>query len=274
MPTPDQPSIIYALRGMITMDLIVTGGTHDVHSGTYGGAIHNPIQALTEILAQLHTPDGRVAVPGFYDDVLPLSDDERGELSRNKWSEAEWKAETGVPALWGEPDFEIHERTGARPTLEINGIAGGYFETGFKGVVPAKAWAKISCRIVANQDPQRIGQLVQDYILKLTPPTVRSEILNFHGNHPSFVDIHDPAMQAAIDAYEKGWGKTPIFMREGGSIPVVSNFQNELGVPVILMGFTLNNDGAHGPNERFNIEMFRKGIHTTLHFYEEISKTR
>lgn len=274
MPTDDQPSIIYALRGMVVMELEIYGPTHDVHSGTYGGSLHNPNQALAEIISQLHTPDGRVAVPGFYDDVLPISESERSELNRTAWDEMIWRHVTGAPQPWGEPGFAIHERTGARPTLEINGMAGGYFETGFKGVVPSKAWAKLSCRIVANQDPERIGQLVRDYILAITPPTVRSEVHLMRGSFPAFVDIQTPAMQAAIAAYEQGWGKRPIFMREGGTISIVADFQNVLGLPVILMGFTLNNDGAHGPDERFSIEMFRKGIHTSLYFYEEISKIR
>jgi acetylornithine deacetylase/succinyl-diaminopimelate desuccinylase-like protein len=204
--------------------------------------------------------------------VLPLSDNERAELNRTAWTEDSWRQVTGAPQSWGEAEFAIHERTGARPTLEINGMAGGYFETGLKAVLPAKAWAKISCRLVANQDPDIIGQLVKDYILDITPPTVRSEARVLRGSGAAFVDIQTPSMQAAIAAYEKGWGNRPIFMREGGSIPVVADFQKELDLPVILMGFTLNNDGAHGPNEHFSIEMFRKGIHTTLYFYEEVAR--
>jgi acetylornithine deacetylase/succinyl-diaminopimelate desuccinylase-like protein len=272
MPSTDQPSIIYALRGMVSMHVVVTGPAQDLHSGSYGGAVHNPNLALAQILAQLHTPDGRVAVPGFYDDVLPLPDDERAELRKNSWDESGWRQVTGVPQSWGEPGFTIDERISARPTLEINGMAGGYFDTGFKGVVPSRAWANISCRLVANQDPQRIASLIHDYILKIAPPSVRAEVETIEGNHPAIVDIHTPIMQAAMTAYERGWGKKPLFMREGGSIPVVSDFQNELNLPVILMGFTLNNDGAHGPNERFSLEMFKRGIHTLLYFYEEISK--
>lgn len=272
MPTEDQPSIVYALRGMVGIELDIYGPANDLHSGSYGGAVHNPLQALAEIIAQLHTPDGRVAVPGFYDDVLPLSEAEREELSKTAWTEDGWRHVTGAPQSWGESEFAIHERTGARPTLEINGMAGGFFETGLKAVLPAKAWAKISCRLVANQDPETIGELVKGYILDITPPTVRSEVRVLRGSGAAFVDIQTPAMQAAIVAYEKGWGNRPIFMREGGSIPVVSDFQEELNLPVILMGFTLNNDGAHGPNEHFSVDMFRKGIHTTLHFYEEIAR--
>jgi acetylornithine deacetylase/succinyl-diaminopimelate desuccinylase-like protein len=273
MPTEDQPSIVYALRGIIALELDVFGPANDLHSGTFGGAVHNPLQALAEMIAQLHTPDGRVAVPGFYDDVLPLSDTERAELKTSAWTEEGWREATGTPQSWGEAEYAIHERTGARPTLEINGMAGGFFETGFKAVLPARAWAKISCRLVANQNPERIGELVKDYIQHITPPTVRSVVRLLRGkNGAAFVDIQTPAMQAAIAAYERGWGKRPIFMREGGSIPVVVDFQNELDLPVILMGFSLNNDGAHGPNEHFSVDMFRKGIQTAVYFYEEIAK--
>jgi len=272
MPAPDQPSIEYALRGLVTMELEVTGPSVDLHSGSYGGSIHNPAQAIAEIIAQLHTPDGRVAVPGFYDDVLPLSDEERAELKKTGPIEADWLKATGVPQAWGEPGYAIHERTGARPTLEINGIAGGYFEPGFKTVLPAKAWAKISCRLVAHQDPNKIGELVKAYIQQITPPTVRSELRVNRGAPAAFVDIRTKEMQAAIKAYEQGWGKKPVFMREGGSIPVVVDFQEKLNLPVILMGLGLINDGAHSPNEHFMVEMFRKGIHTSIYFCETLSK--
>jgi acetylornithine deacetylase/succinyl-diaminopimelate desuccinylase-like protein len=273
MPRPDQPAIVYSLRGLVHMELEVRGPATDLHSGAYGGAVHNPLQALAEIIAQLHNPDGSVAVPGFYDDVLPLSDEERAELNKTAWDINDWNRVTGAPMPWGESDFAIHERIGARPTLEINGITGGYFEAGFKTVLPAKASAKISCRLVSNQDPQHIGELVRDHILSITPPTVRSEIHTIRGGPAAYVDIHTPAMKAAIHAYERGWGSKPIFMREGGSIPVVADVQKELGLPVILMGFGLNDDGAHGPDEHFSVEMFRKGIETAIYFYEEIGQT-
>jgi acetylornithine deacetylase/succinyl-diaminopimelate desuccinylase-like protein len=272
MPTLDQPAIVYALRGLVTMELEVSGPAQDLHSGSYGGSVHNPAQALAEILAALHNPDGSVAVPGFYDTVLPLQEAERVELRKAALSEEAWRAATGAPQPWGEADYALHERTGARPTLEVNGLSGGFAGVGFKTVLPAKALAKISCRIVANQDPQHIYHLVWDYIAKLTPPTVRSELRLLSGGRPAFVDLNTPAMNAAIVAYEKGWGKRPVFMREGGSIPVVADFQSLLGLPVILMGFGLNDDGAHGPNEHFSIEMFRRSIDTAIYFYEETAK--
>ena len=272
MPTADQPSIVYALRGILALELEVCGPSADLHSGAYGGAVHNPLQALAEILAQLHTPDGRVTVPGFYDDVLELTEQERTELAKAGMDEARWTQMTGIPRSWGESQFAIHERTGARPTLEINGMAGGYHEEGFKAVLPARAIAKISCRLVANQNPDRISELVRAHILSLVPPSVRAEVRVKRGAPPAFVDITTPVMTAAIAAYEQGWGKRPVFMREGGSIPVVSDFQRELHLPVILMGLGLNNDGAHGPNEHYHTEMFRKGIHTAAYFYAEIAK--
>jgi acetylornithine deacetylase/succinyl-diaminopimelate desuccinylase-like protein len=272
MPTLDQPSIIYALRGLATMELEVFGPATDLHSGSYGGSVHNPAQALAEIIAQLHHPDGSVAVPGFYDDVRPLDADERIELEKTGWSESDWRVSTGAPNPWGESGYTLRERVSARPTLEINGLAGGYFGDGFKTVLPAKAWAKISCRLVADQDPERIFACIRDYVAEITPATVRSKLHSMGGAKAAFADIKHSAVQAAIAAYEQGWGKRPIFMREGGSIPIVVNFQEELKLPVILMGFGLNDDGAHGPNEHFSIEMFRRGIQTAIYFYEEIGK--
>ncbi len=272
MPAIDQPAIIYALRGLVGMELEVTGPSHDLHSGQFGGTVHNPAQALAEIVAALHRPDGSVAVPGFYDEVLPLADDERAELAKTALTEAEWRRMTGAPQPWGEPDYHLHERIGARPTLEINGLSGGFAGAGFKTVLPARALAKISCRLVANQDPQRIYERIRDYVASITPPTVRSELRLLQGSGPAWVDRHTPAMQAAIAAYEKGWGARPAFMREGGSIPIVTSFQRELRLPVVLMGFGLNDDGAHGPDEHYGLELFRRGIHTAIAFYQELAQ--
>ncbi len=274
MLSPDQPSIVYALRGLTAMEIIVQGPNIDLHSGAYGGAVHNPVQALAEIVAKLHNEDGSIAVPGFYDDVLALSTEERAELKKTNWSDEEWQHITGVTRPWGEANFNIRERIGARPTLELNGIAGGFYGDGIKTVLPARALAKVTCRLVANQKPQRIFELVRDYVAQIAPPTVRVEVRALRGmSDPAFVDIHQPAMQAAISAYEKGWGKAPIFMREGGSIPVVADFQRELGTPVILMGYGLNDDGAHGPNEHFVIDMFHKGIDTAIYFLYEVGNS-
>jgi acetylornithine deacetylase/succinyl-diaminopimelate desuccinylase-like protein len=264
----DQPSIVYALRGLTYMEIHVHGPQTDLHSGVFGGTVHNPAQALAEIITALHQPDGSVSVPGFYDDVLTLDEEERAELKKTDWALDDWAKATGLDHPWGEAQYTLRERVGARPTLEVNGMVSGFYGEGAKTVLPAKALAKISCRLVANQDPQRIYELVRDYVAQITPPTVRSEVRLLHTGDAAFVDRHTPVMQAAIQAYTQGWGKPPVFMREGGSIPIVANFQRELGLPVILMGFGLNTDGAHGPDEHFTIEMFHKGIDTVIHFFK------
>jgi acetylornithine deacetylase/succinyl-diaminopimelate desuccinylase-like protein len=271
MPSIDKPTISYSTRGLMYLEIEVTGPKQDLHSGGFGGIVHNPAQALAEIIAQLHNPDGSVNVPGFYDEVLPLADDERHELMKSAKSEDEWNAVAGVPQFWGESDYQLHERIGARPTLEINGFVSGFYGPGTKTVLPAKSLAKISCRLVPDQTPQRIYELVRDQLLRLTPPTVRSEIRPLAQAYPAVMDIHAPAMKAAIAAYEKGWGMTPLFERGGGTLPIIADFQRHLNnLPVILMGFGLDSDGAHGPNESFSIEMFQKGIDTAIHFFNEL----
>jgi acetylornithine deacetylase/succinyl-diaminopimelate desuccinylase-like protein len=272
MQSIDRPSITYALRGLLAMELEVTGPSHDLHSGQYGGTVHNPAQALAEIVAKLHNADGSVAVPGFYDDVLPLEADERAELAKAAPTEADWRKATGAPLPWGEAGYKLHERTGARPTLEINGLYGGFTGAGFKTVLPAKAMAKISCRLVANQQTTRIFELIKSYLAEITPPTVHIELRKHSAGEPANVDLKEPAMQAAVTAYEKGWGKRPIFTREGGTIGIVADFQHELGLSVIMMGYGLDDDGAHGPNEHYSIEMFQMGIDTAIYFHEEVGQ--
>jgi acetylornithine deacetylase/succinyl-diaminopimelate desuccinylase-like protein len=269
----DTPSIVQSLRGLIYMELVVTGPARDLHSGSYGGTVHNPVQALAEIIAQLHNPDGSVAVTSFYDDVLPLSDADRVPNAYAEWRDESWFEETGAPATWGEAGYSLSERVGARPSLEINGMAGGFYGEGAKTVLPSRALAKISCRLVANQNPDQTFEKVRDFIASITPPTVHAELrLLGKGGYPAYVDRNDPMMRAAITAYEQGWGKTPLFDRGGGSIPVVADFQRELGLPVILMGFGLNSDNLHGPNESFTISMFHKGIDTAIYFLEAVAE--
>jgi acetylornithine deacetylase/succinyl-diaminopimelate desuccinylase-like protein len=269
----NNPSISYSTRGLMYMEIEVFGPKQDLHSGGYGGIVHNPAQALAEIIAQLHKPDGSVAVPGFYDDVRPLEQRERAELQKSARTDDEWKADTGVSGFWGEEGYALHERIGARPTLEINGMVSGFYGAGSKTVLPAKALAKISCRLVPDQEPHKIFELVKDYLLKLTPPTVRSEVRLIAEAYPAVMDIFSPMMQAASGAYEKAWGKKPVYDRGGGTLPIIADFQRELGgLPVILMGFGLPGDGAHGPNESFTLDMFHKGIDTAIYFYEAIGK--
>jgi acetylornithine deacetylase/succinyl-diaminopimelate desuccinylase-like protein len=271
--TKDQPSIVYSLRGITYMELEVTGPASDLHSGSYGGAVHNPVQAITEILGGLHNPDGSVNIPGFYDDVLALSDDERQKLKDVEMSADQLLTVTGAPQPYGEPDYTITERIGARPTLEIHGIGGGFYGEGAKTVLPSRVIAKISCRLVANQAPDKIFNLVRDHILSLAPPTVKAEVRKVASDgYPALVDINDPALKSAARAYELGWGTAPKYVRGGGSIPIVSDFQRELGIPVILLGFGLNTDGIHGPNEHFHVDMFYKGIDTAIHFLEQVAQ--
>lgn len=271
MPGLNTPAITYALRGMMAMEVTVQGPARDLHSGKFGGTVHNPLQALCEIIAQLHYPDGSVAVPGFYDDVIPLEVEERAELAKNGITLERWQSDTGAQLPWGEPGYSLEERIGARPTLEINGIAGGFYGSGFKTVLPAKALAKISCRLVANQQPDRIYDLLCSYISQIAPPGVQVTFTSHGGNHAALVNINTPAMQAAITAYQKGWGQTPIFNRAGGSIPVVGDVQHTLQMPVILMSLGLHSDGAHGPNEHFHLHCFHRGIDTVIYFLQEVA---
>ncbi|MCD4685064.1 MAG: dipeptidase [Anaerolineae bacterium] len=266
----NQPSIVTGLRGITYLEVEVWGPDHDLHSGTFGGIVHNPAQALVEILAQLHHADGSIAVPGFYDAVRELSPAERSALGQVPYTAEQLKAEAGVDIPWGEPGYEMHERLGIRPTLEINGIVGGWTGEGAKTVLPARALAKVSCRLVPDQDPKQIEQLIREFVASLTPPTVRSEVRSLHDGNWAVVETDSPFMQAAVKAYAFGFGAEPVFAREGGSIPVVGTFQNALNVPVVLMGFGLPDDNLHGPNEKFTLECFAKGMQTAIKFFEEL----
>jgi acetylornithine deacetylase/succinyl-diaminopimelate desuccinylase-like protein len=254
------------------MELHVQGPATDLHSGGFGGTVHNPAQALAEIIAKLHHDDGSVSVPGFYDDVRPLDEAERAELAKTPWELDAWSAGTGITTPWGEPQFTLGERVSARPTLEINGMVSGFYGEGAKTVLPGKAMAKISCRLVADQNPRKIYELLKTYVAQITPPTVKTELRLLHTGDPALTERDSVAMQAAIHAYEQAWGKTPVFMREGGSIPIVADFQRELGIPVILMGFGLHTDGAHGPDEHFTIDLFHKGIDAIIAFHEKYAQ--
>ena len=268
----NQPVIYNALRGLVAMELVVQGPKQDLHSGGYGGTVHNPVQAIAELVAQLHDTDGNVTVPGFYDDVFELTDNIREEMKPTNATDEEWLTITGAPKVWGVPEYTIRERIGARPTLEINGIAGGFYGEGIKTVLPAKAIAKITCRLVPDQDPQKIYELIRDYVASIAPDTITVEVKRISGMAEAVViETDTPSMQAAVTAYEKGWGATPIFMRGGGTLPIIADMQNELHAPVLMMGFGLSTDGAHGPNESFTIEMFHKGIHTVIEFFHEIA---
>ncbi|MGB7338962.1 MAG: dipeptidase [Phototrophicaceae bacterium] len=265
-----QPNLTYSLRGLMTMTLIVSGPKTDLHSGGYGGIIHNPAQAITEIIAQLHDKDGRVTVPGFYDAVLDLGVEERETLAKSNMSDTQWRSIMGDLPEWGEGGFNRIERIGARPTLEINGIASGYAGEGFKTVLPAQAIAKISARLVADQNPNEIYAMVRDYIYAIAPDTVNVEVLEEHHGFPALTPIDHPAVKAAVRAYEANFPNPPLLVRGGGSIPVVPEIQQILDVPVVLLGFGLPDSQAHGPNESFHLDQYESGIKTVISYFNEL----
>lgn len=266
----EQPSLTYSLRGLMTMTLVVSGPKRDLHSGGFGGMIHNPAQAITEIIAQLHDTDGRVSVPGFYDSVRELDTEEREALAKSNMSDDNWKSIMGDLAEWGEDGFNRIEKIGARPTLEINGIASGYAGKGFKTVLPAQAVAKISARLVADQNPNDIYAMVRDYIYSIAPDTVKVEVIEEHHGFPALTPLDHPAVQAAIRAYEANFPNPPLLVRGGGSIPVVPEIQQILDLPVVLLGFGLPDSQAHGPNESFHLDQYVSGIKTVISYFNEL----
>lgn len=267
MLAPDCPVIITSVRGLMAVHVEVTGPDKDLHSGTFGGAVHNPLQALCAILARLHDAEGRVAAPHFYDRVRPLTAQDRAALAQVPFSRATWLNEAGnPPGDWGEPGYTIHERTTSRPTLEINGLAGGFAGDGLKTVLPSRAVAKISCRLVADQDPEEIRQLLTETILALAPPTVHVEVTPIQSGPGATVNLDHPAIQVASAAYQAVYGTAPLFVREGGSIPIVALLQNKLAMPSLMMGFGLPDDGLHSPNEKMSLAQIRRGVATIVHF--------
>jgi len=272
MPSIEQPAITYSLRGMTYIEITVEGPKDDLHSGFYGGAVHNPALALVELLSKMFDENNTIAVPGFYDDVIPISDRERAEIAKSELSEQDLLDATGVPRVWGEDDFTIRERVSARPTLEINGITSGWGGPGPKTIIPVDARAKISSRLVANQDPHKIFQLLKDFFESNAPPTVNVTVDLLTTGEPAYVDFEVPEMQAARRAYETGWGATTIFVRGGGSIPIVADIMHLLKMPVVMMGFGLDTDGLHGTNEHYSIEMFQRGIETSIVYLDEVAR--
>ncbi len=273
MSSMEQPSLTYALRGLVALDVVVDGPRRDLHSGAFGGSVHNPAQALAEIIAALHDSDGRVAVPGFYDDIIAVSPEERAMLASADTGAAAWAETMGDLPAWGEPGYSPDERTGIRPTLEINGMAGGYAGDGFKTVIGRQAVAKISCRLVPGQDPERIFGLVRDRIMALAAPTVHCQVTMRDGGLPALTDRQHPAMQAAIRAYGYHWPERDVLLvRSGGTIPVVATIQQTLGLPVVLMGFALPNSGAHGPDENMPVALFGRAIDTVIQFMLEAGR--
>ncbi len=265
------PSICYGLRGIAYMQAEVVGPNRDLHSGSFGGSIHNPVQALAEIIAKLHDKRGRVAVPGFYNDVRPLTMEERRAYKKFRWDDRRYTRDLGVRQLYGEEGFTTLERLWARPTLECNGIWGGFTGEGVKTVLPARACVKISMRLVPNQKPAKIAKLFEKHIQKIAPKTVKISVRYLNGGDPAITPIDSPGVRAAVKALEKGFGKSPFYQREGGSIPVVSHLKQILGLDTVLLGFGLPDENAHAPDEFINLHNFFGGIRTVVHFYEELA---
>jgi len=264
----DTPSIDIGLRGLSYIEVEVTGPNRDLHSGVYGGAVANPITILAKMIASMHDENNHITIPGFYDDVLESSKEERELMAKAPFNEEEYKKDLGVDALWGEKGFSTNERTGIRPTLELNGIWGGYTGEGAKTVLPSKAFAKISARLVPNQKTDKITDLLINHIKKIAPPYVKVKASLHHGGEPYVTPISSKAYQAAAKAIESTFGKSPIPVRGGGSIPICSLFEQELGTKVVLMGFGLDSDNLHSPNEKFDLANFYKGIETIPYFHK------
>jgi acetylornithine deacetylase/succinyl-diaminopimelate desuccinylase-like protein len=268
----EEPAITHSLRGMTYIEVEVEGPKEDLHSGFWGGATHNPALALVEILSKLYNSDNTIAVPGFYDEVVALSEEERAMIARNPLSHEQFKEATGVPAVWGDARYTIRERVSARPTLDINGMWSGYSGPGPKTIIPQKAGAKLSSRLVGNQDPHVIYQRLKEYIEAITPSTVRVQVRLLTTGKPALIPFDLPEMQAATRAYEQGWGHPAIFTRGGGSIPVVADIYDLMGMPVVMMGYGLDTDGLHSPNEHYSIEMFQRGVETAIVYLEELAQ--
>ena len=265
------PSICYGLRGMAYLEIEVRGPRGDLHSGSFGGPVGNPAFALARIVASMKDEDDRITIPHFYDDVRDLTDAERQEFASLPFDIDQYKRSLGVAELAGESGFTPLEQVWARPTLEVNGLLSGFTGQGAKTVLPSKAMAKISMRLVPDQDHLKIAQAFEEYVVSQAPPWVEVSVKNLHGGTPWVADLDHPALVAAADAIEKGFGKRPVFQREGGSIPVVATFSDLLGVPTVLMGIGLPDENAHAPNEHLDLENFYAGIKSSAYFMKEFA---
>jgi acetylornithine deacetylase/succinyl-diaminopimelate desuccinylase-like protein len=267
------PSICYGLRGLSYFQIDMRGTTGDLHSGSFGGAVANPGFVLAQVLAQMKDRGGHVKIPGFYDDVRELSEREREEFKRLPFNEKQYRKNLGAPKLHGETGYSTLERTWARPTFEVNGLLSGFTGEGAKTVIPATAMAKISMRLVPNQDPDKIAALFEEYVKKVTPKSVELKVTRMHGGKPWMTELDNVYVKAAARAIELGFNRTPVYTREGGSIPVVSTFQSELNAPTVLFGLGLPDENAHAPNEKLDLGNFYGGIIAAAYLYEEIGKT-
>ena len=268
MISMENPSLDIGVRGLSYIEVEVIAANRDLHSGVYGGAVANPITILAKMIASCHDENNHVTIPGFYDDVVEATKDERALMAKAPYDEEEYKKDLGVKDLWGEKGFTTNERTGIRPTLEINGIWGGYTGEGAKTVLPSKATAKISARLVPNQSSVDITKLLLDYFQKIAPSSVTVKAFEHHGGEAYMTPIDSKAYQAAAKAIKETFGKEPIPVRGGGSIPICSILEKELGIKIVFMGFGLDSDNLHSPNEKFNLENYYKGIETIPYFHK------
>ena len=271
IPSLKSPALTYSLRGIAALEIRLEGPNRDLHSGLFGGSVENPAMALCQLLAKIRDAKGRIAIPGFYDDVLPLSRYERAEMARLPYKEAAYKKLTGAPELFGEAGFTTDERRTARPTFEINGLTSGYQGEGSKTIVPSWASAKITIRLVPNQKPAKVLAAVKKRLKELCPPTVRMTINHGHGGEPYIVPPTGPLAQAAVRAMSAGFGHPTLLMREGGSIPIVSAFKKELKADTLLLGMALPDDNAHSPNEKFDLDCYAAGMRMGVHLWPELT---
>ena len=274
MISMDTPSLDIGMRGLSFIEVEVTGPNRDLHSGVYGGAVANPITILAKMIASLHDENNHISIPGFYDEVAVATPEERELMASAPFDENEYKQDLGVEELWGEAGYSSNERTGIRPTIEINGIWGGYTGEGAKTVLPSKAFAKISARLVPNQSSQKITDILIEHLQKIAPPFVTVKATLHHGGEPYSTPIDSCAYKAASKAMETTFGKTPIPVRGGGSIPICALFEKELGIKIVFMGFGLDSDNLHSPNEKFNIKNFYKGIETIPWFHKYFAEMK
>ena len=270
----DVPSICYGLRGLTYLQVDLRGTKTDLHSGSFGGAVANPAFVLAQILGQMKDRGGRVKIPGFYDDVRPLRDEERQAFAALPFSERQYRRDLGAPKLFGERGYTTLERVWARPTFEVNGLLSGFTGDGAKTVIPAVAMAKVSMRLVPDQDPVTVAEQFEFYVRKMAPSTVELRVTQMHMGKPWMTDFDNPFVQAAGLAIERGFGRPPVFNREGGSIPVVSTFQEMLGLPSVLFGVGLPDENAHAPNEKLDLTNFHNGVIASAVLYSEIGKLR
>jgi acetylornithine deacetylase/succinyl-diaminopimelate desuccinylase-like protein len=271
MPAPGLPALTYALRGIVAAEITLTGPDRDLHSGIFGGTVDNPAMALCQLLARLRDKRGRVNIPGFYDDVAPLTAFERRQLARLPYNARAYRKFLGVPRLFGEAGYTAWEQRSARPTIEINGLTSGYQGEGSKTIVPSWARAKLTFRLVPEQQPARIQRLILRHLRKLTPPTVRARITAGHGGEPYLLDPRSPKAQAGLRALKTAFGREPALLREGGSIPIVTQFRKILGADTLLLGLALPDDNAHSPNEKFDLGNYAAGMRLGAALWPELA---